>query len=99
MSTKLFLYNRNLRLPIIFGHLIWLPAWHIRLAELVRGLFPSFWMRGLRCCDHGGQVMRWIPVFAWNRWHLTKMERDDWGDGSDAWSQISIREFARQVRR
>lgn len=68
-----------------------------RLASLawapIRNLFPFFMVRGLRCCDHGGQVMRTYRVFAWNGWHLDQLQCHDHGDGPDMWWNAGFREW------
>jgi hypothetical protein len=73
--------------------IFWFPVWHLRLARFVRGLFPAFYAVGMHCCDHGGQVRSFRPVAVFGEWHRSKI--DDYGDGPDSWSQMSLLTFVK----
>lgn len=55
-----------------------------------RKLLPYWYAIGLRDCDSGGRVTRWCPVFAWNYWHLMKVQRAWYGAGDgEVWSRMT----------
>lgn len=70
-----------------------------RLLERCRRPFPYMGFYGIRCCDHGGRVMRSYPFFAWNFWHLGKLwiEFDKASDGPAAVDLMGPREYLRAL--
>lgn len=93
---KRFYFNSDLGVAIFFGKMLFLPNL-LPALSFIRGLFPSLWARGPRCCDNGGQVYRWYRVFVWNDWHLKKLMAEDIGDGPDAWQRLSFRSAFKSI--
>lgn len=59
----------------------------------LRRLLPYFYSIGLHSCDdpYYGRVHAWYPVFAWNDWHLSKIERSWNGSGDgETWRPITM---------
>ena len=54
----------------------------------VRGYFPSFWARGVFCCDT--HRVTWRPAFTW---FDAQTNVPCIGDGPDIWHRISMRDW------